>query len=572
MQKSGIKMKLRTKITLAVLATALLVGIMVGSFSLMKTRQDMMELSISHTRDVAQMAASFIDGDKLVSLNPGDEETQDYAEVLDELSSFLVDGGDIAFIYTMRKRDGQLEFVVDADQESGAAIGEPYETYDVIEEALAGNVVVDEEVTTDEWGSVYSGFAPVYASDGSVAGIVGVDCSVDVINAHISAMLRTLLIIEITCFFVALVIALLVGRLMTRNVLMIRKKMEEMADRGGDLTQHIEVGSKDELGQTAESFNSFLQKLHDIIETIHETEDKLLAVSRQTDHKIDEASDELTSISGVLAGMTQSMAQTESSAQQIKNAAADAKDLSATLYEDSQKSAESAKQSSERAVRAKEKCAQDLVKVTGKVDAISEELQEKMKESERIKDIEKLTGEIVDISDQTQLLALNASIEAARAGEAGRGFAVVAEEIKNLADATTNTANEISQINQFTTSTLGSLVEMAEKMMEYIRDEVFSDYRTMEQIGSDYYEDTSAFAQQMETLHAMSRKLSQDMEQVEKSLLLMTEMTHSETVDLSEVSRAADAISENMKSVQADMQESEEMIGRMGELIGQFTV
>ena len=176
----------------------------------------------------------------------------------------------------MRNRNGQLEFVVDADQEDGAAIGEAYETYDVIEEALAGNVVVDEEVTTDEWGSVYSGFAPVFASDGTVAGIVGVDCSVDVINAHISAMLRTLLIIEITCFFLALIIALLVGRLMTKSVLRIDRKVEEMASRGGDLTQQIEVGSRDEIGQMAENFNSFLQRLHDIVLTIRDTEEKLL--------------------------------------------------------------------------------------------------------------------------------------------------------------------------------------------------------------------------------------------------------------------------------------------------------
>jgi methyl-accepting chemotaxis protein len=61
----------------------------------------------------------------------------------------------------MRMNGGRLEFIVDADTEEGAAIGEEYEIYDEIAEAFKGNVTVDSEMTSDEWGDFYSAFAPV---------------------------------------------------------------------------------------------------------------------------------------------------------------------------------------------------------------------------------------------------------------------------------------------------------------------------------------------------------------------------------------------------------------------------
>ena len=564
--------RLRTKIAIAVLATALLVGIMVGGFSLMKLKSDMMELSIAHTRDVAQMAASFMDADVLAALEPGQEDSEAYQEMLERLSAFLVDDSDIAYIYTMRKRNGIVEFVVDADQEEGAAIGDPYESYDVIEKALEGEVSVDKEVTTDEWGSVYSGFAPVFAKDGSVAAIVGVDCSVDVINNRVLAMLRTMIIIEVTVFLIALAIALFVGRLMTKNVLLINDKMDEMARSGGDLTQTIQVKSGDELETTAEHFNEFLGKLHDIMLSIRDTEEQLFEFSRQTEEQIVSADGQLSSITDALSSMTGALSATADSAQHISEAAEDAGALLASVYEQAAQNAEQAGASSNRAFAAKEKCAQDLQKVNTVVESICNEVEQEIEHSRRIHEIETLTGEIVGISNQTQLLALNASIEAARAGEAGRGFAVVAEEISKLADATTKTAKRIGDINHFTVETVEELVQTTQRMVGYIRDEVSADYRKMENIGEAYYSDAGDFANRMQQLQTLSGQLMQDMERIRESLSEMTRMTGEETRDISVVSDTAEQISATMKSVRADTQINERIISKMGELIGQFRV
>ena len=77
-----------------------------------------------------------------------------------------------------------------------------------------------------------------------------------------------------------------------------------------------------------------------------------------------------------------------------------------------------------------------------------EELGDAIRESQKVKEIDTLTEEILAISSQTNLLALNASIEASRAGEAGRGFAVVANEIRELADHSRNAVDQIRKVTE----------------------------------------------------------------------------------------------------------------------------
>lgn len=150
--------------------------------------------------------------------------------------------------------DGAVEFVVDADTKEGAAIGEKYESYDKIEEALKGKESLDDEVTKDQWGSFYSGFAPIMDGE-NVVGIVGVDCTIEMIQTKINGMLTKLIIVELVCIILSIFISLTIGKWIGKNVSRINQRMTELASSEGNLTQAIEVNSADEIGQVAGSFN-----------------------------------------------------------------------------------------------------------------------------------------------------------------------------------------------------------------------------------------------------------------------------------------------------------------------------
>lgn len=127
---------------------------------------------------VASVTASQIDGDAFARLGPGDEGTETFLKIRGQLRSVREATPGILYIYTMRKDGTEVVFVVDADYGTDAdtsPIGEPYPEAE--QEMLAGFSApsADREFTTDEWGTVLSGFAPIRDRSGAIVGIVGVD-------------------------------------------------------------------------------------------------------------------------------------------------------------------------------------------------------------------------------------------------------------------------------------------------------------------------------------------------------------------------------------------------------------
>ena len=169
--QKNFKISIRAKILTGMIACVLIVTNLIGWFFIVQAKDTLLEQCKNNARNSAKIAAERIDGDILGQIKAGDEKTENYKEILSQLQDFLC-GDDIKYIYTMRMNGDRLEFIVDADTEEGAAIGEEYEIYDEIAEAFDGNATVDSEMTSDEWGDFYSAFAPVYNSSGAIAGIV----------------------------------------------------------------------------------------------------------------------------------------------------------------------------------------------------------------------------------------------------------------------------------------------------------------------------------------------------------------------------------------------------------------
>ena len=263
-----IQISIRAKILVGMVVCTLIVANLSGWFLMNRAKTMLLEQCKQNAGSSAKIAAQRIDGDLLEQLQAGDEGSADYEEILSQLQEFLC-GDEIKYIYTMRMNGDTLEFIVDADTAEGAAIGEAYEIYDEIAEAFDGNVTVDSEMTSDEWGDFYSAFAPVYNSAGDIVG------SATEIRLQQSALIRKFMLIELAGLAIAVVLSLVISGVLSRSVSAIAGKMSELAKKEGDLTQKITVRSSDEVGNIAGSLNVFLENLREIIKKISECEYKL---------------------------------------------------------------------------------------------------------------------------------------------------------------------------------------------------------------------------------------------------------------------------------------------------------
>lgn len=566
-----VQISIRAKILVGMVVCTLIVANLSGWFLMNQAKTTLLEQCKQNAGSSAKIAAQRIDGDLLEQLQAGDEGSADYEEILSQLQEFLC-GDEIKYIYTMRMNGDTLEFIVDADTEEGAAIGEAYEIYDEIAEAFDGNVTVDSEMTSDEWGDFYSAFAPVYNSAGDIVGIVGVDCSVTEIRFQQSALIRKFMLIELAGLAIAVVLSLVISGVLSRSVSAIAGKMSELAQKEGDLTQKITVRSSDEVGNIAGSLNVFLENLREIIKKISECEYKLAGNSEHVNNIVTASTDAVSKVNATMSVMEDNVLEMSEMVHKIAEDAKNNDERMTSVIGETKAQAEyigeigvKAKNLEKDAIQAKERMQETIVR-------IGRTLEDKIEESKEVEKVQKLTGQILSVADQTNLLALNASIEAARAGESGKGFAVVANEISNLAEESSRTAAEIQKINTFIVNIVDSLTEASFELLNFVKTNVISDYDVLVHTGKEYASDADSFREQMLAFEGYMNELQQSMARINSYVTDIMSDFDSQKEDVVKNSEYMSEIHGEFHKIVDAVMDNKEIVDELERIIGQFKI
>ncbi len=346
----------------------------------------------------------------------------------------------------------------------------------------------------------------VQNSVGNEIGVLSMGISTAVIDDEFDQNMWFGIALLVTAVGLGLLVAFYLSRILVKPINQILFRLKDIAEGQGDLSKRIDISSRDEIGDLAKMFNTFVEKLHDLILQVAKA-------SEQIGVSVDGIS---TTVSGVASGA-------EQQSNQATVVAVAAEEMSATIVQtssntsDAVRLSEQAKQATERGKSVVINTVDGLQNIS---QVVSESAQSMLELGRTVAQIGSVVEVINDIADQINLLSLNASIEAATAGEYGKGFSVVANEVKNLAENTTKSTMEISA------------------MIEKIQRAMANAIRAMERGTSE-----------VEKGRELGQRTSDSFDEILRANEHVREMITSISVSTQQQSHSAEEISKNIENI-----------------------
>jgi len=353
-----------------------------------------------------------------------------------------------------------------------------------------------------------------------------------------SAVVATIVAVVIIIALLGLLIRVLMQPLHTMT-----RAMEDIAEGEGDLTKRLRIHNHDEFGILGNAFNRFVERIHSSIREVSSATEQVNEVALR-----------------VISASNSSMTNSDEQANRTNSVAAAINELGAAAQEIAGNAAQASQHASSARLLAEEGqqvVEQNIAAMNRLSDLIVTSSEHIETLNSKTVNIGQILEVITSISQQTNLLALNAAIEAARAGEAGRGFAVVADEVRNLAHRTQESAQQV------------------QAMIEELQVGARASVETMDQSQRHSHDSMQIANQAGERLDSVTVRIG-EIDGMNQSVATATEeqtaVVEAINMDINEINMLNQEGVENLQATLRACSDLEQQAGRLKHLVGSFRI
>lgn len=326
----------------------------------------------------------------------------------------------------------------------------------------------------------YISYMPIEGTDWSIALVS--DKSEVLAGVYRSAVVQAIL------FLLAILLGIFVTRRISRTITTELASVNDYARAlaNCNLAYRGQAQRMDEFGETIAALNRGSDSMGNSMEAVRGRSQEILESCERIDEMFGQTSDDVQQAAAATEEISATMTQCSTTLNEISSMTQQAdqdtmrsvkqteaaRSLASRIHEDARNMQRQTDASYAQVQQVSEACGQKLRSALDKVKVVE--------------DISDMANGILDISAQTNLLALNAAIEAARAGEQGRGFAVVADEVRKLAEESAKTVTEIQKGVEGTLAAVEELAGASKELLTVMEKDILTDYQNMLEVASSY--------------------------------------------------------------------------------------
>lgn len=375
-----------------------------------------------------------------------------------------------------------------------------------------------------------------------------------------------MIVLNLIGFFLSLIMSRFIGNAICVGIDSAVAKAKLFAK--GDFSQQGSeefLDRKDEIGILAGSFQGIAKNMKNLLGQVLNMAENLSATSQELSASSEESTAQGENISSSVQEIAAGMEETSAATEEILASGHEIAEGAVLLSQKAKEGNQVVHEISRRAENVKNQAEQSKVAAWEIYGSKEQGILDAIKEGEVVDEIHIMTKTISDIAAQTNLLALNAAIEAARAGEQGRGFAVVAEEVRKLAEQSSEAVIGIQTLIGRVQNAIEGLSGNSMEILAFVRDKVAPDYELLVETGVQYDNDAKSVGKIVEnfdsTAQQMSELIAQIIKAIESVATAVGQSTNSSQEIASNVSETARAMIQISTIAQNQAEQAQKLNG-----------